>query len=120
MRLIALNLPPEQFEPSAKLYLYRLLKILKAKSISPKSTLLLNTKTKVLIQFIQSLRSNSSRFIKRSKFLFSYEVKNSDLFLSKANKFIKKIVDFKKVVVDVVDKSAKFRPYKPPTARNEW
>jgi hypothetical protein len=47
-------------------------------------------------------------------------VKNSDLFLSKANKFIKKVVDFKKVVADVVDKSAKFKPYKPPTTRNTW
>ena len=99
MRLIALNLPPEKFEASAKRYLYKSLGILKGKSVS-NSIFLNNAKVKVLIKFIQFLGSNSSHFVKQNKFLFSYEVKNSNLFLSKANKFIKKVVDIGRYYVD--------------------
>jgi hypothetical protein len=118
IRLIAINSTSEGFESSARIYLYKSIRILrKNKNISGLKALA-NAKVKVLIQFIQFLQSDNSHFVKKNKFLFSYEIKNSNLLLSKRSKFIKRLIDFKKVVVDVVDKAARFRPYKPPTARN--
>ena len=120
IRLIALNSPSVEFEASVKLYLYKSLKILRNRKNSPDSTALVRAKSKVLIQFIQFLGSVTNHTSKQNKFLLSYKIKNPDLFLSKANKFKKKVVDFKKIVINITDNSARFRPYRPPTARNMW